>query len=115
MRRILSTFIKYGASQRMFLKFFVDPNERLITSMYNMDAVDGKTFMDACIEKMMLVFEGGRFNPFKNLAFKDRTILKKIYQDPGILRIREAYLDFLEQKYSEKLEKIELLRSTTPD
>jgi hypothetical protein len=110
MKRILSLLIEYGASQLLFLKLFVDPNEKLVTSMYNMDAVSAKTFWDACVEKMMLTFEEGRFNPLKNLSSKDRAILMKIYEDPNVQKIREHYLGFLEQQYSEKIQKIKSLR-----
>jgi hypothetical protein len=111
-KTILAKFIEYGASQLLFLKFFVDPNERLVTSTYNMDEVDGKTFMDACVEKMILTFEEGKFNPYKNLPPKDRNILAKIYQDPNIQKIRASYLDFLKEEYSEKAEKIGEFRKT---
>jgi hypothetical protein len=112
MKKILVKFIEYGASQLLFLKFFVDPNERLVTSTYNMDAVDGKTFLDACVEKLILTFEEGRFNPLKNLSPKDRTVLMKIYRDPGIQKIRESFLDFLKEEYREKAQKIDEFRKT---
>jgi hypothetical protein len=112
MKKILVKFIEYGASQLLFLKFFVDPNERLVTSTYNMDAVDGKTFLDACVEKMILTFEEGRFNPLRNLSPKDQAILMKIYQEPAIRKIREGYLEFLKDEYREKVQKIEDLRRT---
>lgn len=112
MKRILSLLIEYGASQLLFLKFFVDPNERLVTSMYNMDTVNAKTFWNACIEKMIWTFEEGRFNPLKNLSASDRTILMRIYQNPDVEKISKGYLDFLEQQYSKKLRGIESLRKT---
>jgi len=108
--KVLSLLIKHGASQRMFLKFFVDPNERLVTSTYNMDTVSGETFWNACLEKMILTFEEGKVQPLKNLPEKDRTILMKIYRDPIVLKIRKYYLDFLEQHYSEKILQVETLR-----
>ena len=112
MKTMFAKFIEYGASQLLFLKFFVDPNERLVTSTYNMDAVDGKTFLDACVEKLILTFEEGRFNLLKNLSPKDRTVLMKIYRDPGIQKIRESFLDFLKEEYREKAQKIDEFRKT---
>jgi len=112
MRKLLSYFIEYDASQLLFLKFFVDPNERLVTSMFNMDAVDAKTFGNACLEKWILAFEEGRFNPIKNLTTKDKAILMKIYRDTALQKIREDCLDFLKQEYSERLQKIDQMRKT---
>lgn len=111
MSKILSYFIEYDASQLLFLKFFIDPNEKLVTSMYNMDEVDANTFGNACMEKWILTFEEGRFNPLKNLSSKDRTLLMKIYQDPTMRKIRESCLDFLKQEYSERLQKIDSYRT----
>lgn len=114
MRKMLSWFIEYGASQRLFLKFFVDPNERLVTSMYNMDTIHGQTFLDACIEKMILTFEEGRSNSLENLSLRDRTVLRKIYQDPNIMKIGKSLLDFVKEEYSEKLQKIGKLQQKIP-
>jgi hypothetical protein len=114
MKRILSKLIEYGASQSLFLKFFVDPNEKLVTTMYNMDTVNAKTFLDVCVEKMILTFEEGRFNPLKNLSPRDKVILARVYQDPAIRRMREGFLDFLKQEYSERIQKIEQLQKTIP-
>lgn len=108
--KLVSLLIQYGASQELFLKFFVNPNERLVTSMYNMDAVDGQTFWNACLEKLILTFEEGKFDSMKNLSQKDKAILMKIYQDSTVKRIREYYLNFLKQNYSDKLQYVKRLR-----
>lgn len=113
--KIASLFLEYDASQRLFLKFFVNPNEKLVTSMYNMDTISAKTFWEMCLEKMRLTFEEGKYNPSKNLSQKDRNILNKIHQDSNIRRIRKHYLGFLEQQYSKKLKKVKSLRKSVPN
>jgi len=106
-RTFARKFIEYGATQRLFLRFWVDPNERLLTSIADLDSIDNKTFRAMVEENIFFAYENpmsGHNTHSKNLTPKEKNFLSKLYQDPTTIKITENLASNLERSYQTQLD-----------